>query len=296
MASSYTPAVSGGSSSSRCCRPPLPPQQLQPPMSPLHVASAGSRHSSPQPQTPRTPRTARAPCWTPVWTPRISTPRTPQQAMLQWRAEEFAEKQEVSECMDALFRHRKATLRFLRRCEDAKQFSALQTALCPMPRRSGPLLRRHSSQQAECRGRQSAAAPGSWGQQASLSPTLQPSVRGWESVAVSAIPTSSPRLAWPARAAALARTQGYCTPDAVTPRTPRRSEEGGPPPARPFLFAAPTRECFTACAATAAPAPSLGRPVRFGSARGAAAFASAEERQGLALRCSSGLTSYQAFC
>lgn len=63
------------------------------------------------------------------------TPRTAQQALLRWRAQEEEKRRDLAQSLDALYRHRKATLRFLRRCEAAKEIEVLQNALDPQPRR-----------------------------------------------------------------------------------------------------------------------------------------------------------------
>mmetsp|Transcript_108332 Transcript_108332/g.170860 ORF Transcript_108332/g.170860 Transcript_108332/m.170860 type:complete len:221 (-) Transcript_108332:194-856(-) len=55
------------------------------------------------------------------------------------------ERQEVAGCIEALFKHRKATLRFLRRCEQPEELLALQDALDPQPRRVLSGNRRTSS-------------------------------------------------------------------------------------------------------------------------------------------------------
>lgn len=69
------------------------------------------------------------------------TPRTPRQALVAWKAYAEAERQEVSEWIDALYKHRKQTLRFWRRCEDADDLCVLQQTLDPQPRRNGGIGR-----------------------------------------------------------------------------------------------------------------------------------------------------------
>lgn len=68
-------------------------------------------------------------------TPLLAGSRTPQRAMLEWQEEDRAQQQELTETIEALYRHRKATLRFLRRCEDSKELLLLQKLLDPQPRR-----------------------------------------------------------------------------------------------------------------------------------------------------------------
>jgi len=221
LASAATRAVGAGSSdaasssrprSIRCSRPPVMP-------SPREVA----RPQTSAPQTPRTPRTKTSGCASPVWTPRNHwTARTPQQQMLQWKAEEVAEKQELSECLDALYRHRKSTLRFLRRCEDEQDLNALQTALDPQPRRILP----GGSGRGPVR-----ATPLACFHQAETPATPVP--KGYESYAAPAasLMANSPRLAWPARAAHLNSSAHIeCPASMLTPRQPVA-----------FAFAAPVR-------------------------------------------------------
>eukprot|EP00930_Biecheleria_cincta_P050849 TRINITY_DN36021_c0_g1_i1.p1 TRINITY_DN36021_c0_g1~~TRINITY_DN36021_c0_g1_i1.p1 ORF type:complete len:303 (-),score=19.82 TRINITY_DN36021_c0_g1_i1:155-1063(-) len=234
--------VSGGSScsqaragwSARHGRPPLPSEPMGAPGSAPGCAPA-SRPQTPQPRTPRTPRTVRNPGWSPVWTPRSSgTPRTPQQALLQWKADDFAEKQELSECMDALYKQRKSTLRFLRRCENTRELKALQTALDPQPRRT--ILSSGTSPAASpasslARGPVRAMPPSRWPAQVSVSSSLP--VGGWESLAApsASLLANCPRLAWPARTANLSSTQVAAPVASLTPRQPVSN----------FAFAAPKR-------------------------------------------------------
>mmetsp|Transcript_85721 Transcript_85721/g.276653 ORF Transcript_85721/g.276653 Transcript_85721/m.276653 type:complete len:355 (+) Transcript_85721:61-1125(+) len=130
--------------------PPRPPSSRVPPSPP--VTPRAVRHSPAAPSPVRSVVGSPAPvhalalrCNTACSTPRTAvgvsvaawTPKTPQQAMLAWRVHDEAEKQQVADCIDALYRHRKATLRFLRRCEDTQDLLALQQVLDPQPRRSG---------------------------------------------------------------------------------------------------------------------------------------------------------------
>merc|ERR1740121_2140559 len=62
-----------------------------------------------------------------MWSPRM----LPREALL-WRQQD-AERQALAEGIEALFRQRKATLRYLRRCEDSSALLALQRALTPGP-------------------------------------------------------------------------------------------------------------------------------------------------------------------
>lgn len=124
-------------------------------------ASVPAQRRGPSTPTPRTPRCStprdRAPgCSTPrsrcastprggvggggaLGTPRCALQMTPhgtlQQALAERHLHEEAERQEVTECMEALYKHRKETLRFLRRCEDTRELSALQAVLDPQPKR-----------------------------------------------------------------------------------------------------------------------------------------------------------------
>jgi len=123
------------------------------------LAAQAAARPSRQPPTPRscrpasscgTPRASRRPAWScRGGTPRSSgvgstghgrascgwTPRTPTQALAAWQARDEAERQEVADGLEALYRHRKATLRYLRRCEDADDLDALQRLLDPQPHR-----------------------------------------------------------------------------------------------------------------------------------------------------------------
>jgi len=234
--------VSGGSScsqaraggSARHGRPPLPSEPMGASVSAVGYAPA-SRPQTPQPRTPRTPQTARTPGWSPVWTPRSSgTPRTPQQALLQWKADDFAEKQELSECIDALYKQRKSTLRFLRRCENTQELKALQTALDPQPRRtilSSGTSPAQSPAASLARGPVRAMPPSRPPIQVSDSNSLP--VGGWESLAAPAasLLANCPRLAWPARTANLSSTKVAAPVASLTPRQPVSN----------FAFAAPAR-------------------------------------------------------
>eukprot|EP00927_Polykrikos_kofoidii_P022483 TRINITY_DN20963_c0_g1_i1.p1 TRINITY_DN20963_c0_g1~~TRINITY_DN20963_c0_g1_i1.p1 ORF type:complete len:352 (+),score=46.78 TRINITY_DN20963_c0_g1_i1:124-1179(+) len=66
------------------------------------------------------------------------SPRSPRTALgttrscAQERCDEV-DKQNLARCIEALYQHRKSTLRFLRRCEDSDDLCALQRALDPQP-------------------------------------------------------------------------------------------------------------------------------------------------------------------
>lgn len=234
--------ASGGSSCSqarsgacaRYGRPPLPSEPMGATVSAPGYTPA-SRPQTPQPRTPRTPRTPRNPGWSPACSPRSSgTPRTVQQALLQWKADDFAEQQELSECIDALYKQRKSTLRFLRRCENAQELKTLQTTLDPQPHRiilsSGTTLAA-SPAASLARGPVRAIPLTRSPLQATDTGNLP--VEGWESVAAPAasLLASCPRLAWPARTANLIGTRVAAPAASLTLRKPATN----------FAFAAPAR-------------------------------------------------------
>lgn len=254
-------------------KPPIPAS----PMLGARASQKQRQTAGDHPQTPRTPRsTGKAPCWTPIWTPRpgsgsstpCRSPRTPQQAILQWKAIDYAEKQEVSESLDALYRHRKATLRYLRRCEDAKELLSLQQALNPQPKRflgsscpSPALQHRFTSPSLSVRqSRSSTPQREVIESTGSRLPSRAPSAE---------LLAASPRLAWPARAA-VAEPSSQLTP--TLPLAPR------PDLCRPVpcgTLRCPKGMTFLDLSMVQ-PRPMSRSPV----------FSSPEERQQSALRCS----------
>jgi len=128
------------------CRP-----WVRPPCSrPLGVDVKLARcHFNPAPRHEVDGQTAAAPpisssCGRPSSLPRSSALGTPRQARLRLQARQEAERKEVADCIEALFKQRKATLRFLRRCEEPQELLALQGALDPQPRRTQSARRPNS--------------------------------------------------------------------------------------------------------------------------------------------------------
>mmetsp|Transcript_44913 Transcript_44913/g.84308 ORF Transcript_44913/g.84308 Transcript_44913/m.84308 type:complete len:249 (+) Transcript_44913:3-749(+) len=100
------------------------------------------------------------------------SPRTPQHAMMEWQVRKDVEQREIASCIDALYRQRKATLRFLRRCEDARELLALQDVLDPQPRITHSASGRRLSSP---RGLAEALPP----QQLAVAAGLQPGEERW---------------------------------------------------------------------------------------------------------------------
>ncbi|CAE7903656.1 unnamed protein product [Symbiodinium microadriaticum] len=166
-----------------------------------------------RPRSPRTPGTPR-----PSESGRASDRTSPRPSPRPSREVRRGQDSELSQCIDALYRHRKETLRFLRRCEDSRDLKLLRAALDPQPLRQegtsrsrAPVRAVHATQKLvrECEATPLSAPDYVW------SPETLGSVaaRGWQCLA-------APDAAHSPWLATLART-AMLPPD--TSLTPRRT-------------------------------------------------------------------------
>eukprot|EP00439_Symbiodinium_sp_Y106_P030633 s6374_g3.t1 len=165
-----------------------------------------------RPRSPRTPGTPR-----PSESGRASDRPSPRPRSREARK---GQDSELSQCIDALYRHRKETLRFLRRCEDSRDLKLLRAALDPQPfrqegtsRSRAPVRAVHATQKLvrECEATPLSAPDYVW------SPETLGSVaaRGWQCLA-------APDAAHSPWLATLARTAMLPTHASLTPRRPVR--------------------------------------------------------------------------